>query len=290
VSENVSTNNGAHHIKFERLFVFNGLNDCVLINIGSGGFIWFDSGHYQHCGWNNGNPIQGVTGYPFYVSGNDHILENMDIEDSPNIGINVYESNTPPLRIIVRSNVVHRTGLATSAFGILVKGSDHLVANNIVQSCIGRGIVTWNETAATNTKIYNNTVDGCTDSGIHVGSNMSGALVRNNMSTFNGGGGFTNNGSSTTFGFNLCTSSGTGCTTVSPTPNYVDRTGTFDFHLQSTSPAINAGTTLTEVPLDFEGTVRPQGAAYDIGADEVLAAGPPPDTTPPGAPTGLTVE
>jgi hypothetical protein len=41
-----------------------------------------------------------------------------------------------------------------------------------------------------------------------------------------------------------------------------------DFHLQSNSPAINAGQTLPSVTVDFEGTTRPQGLGYDIGAFE----------------------
>jgi parallel beta-helix repeat protein len=41
-----------------------------------------------------------------------------------------------------------------------------------------------------------------------------------------------------------------------------------DFHLQSTSPAIDAGTTISEVTTDKDGTTRPQGSAYDIGAYE----------------------
>jgi hypothetical protein len=41
-----------------------------------------------------------------------------------------------------------------------------------------------------------------------------------------------------------------------------------DFHLQSISPAINAGQTLPSVTVDFEGTIRPQGSGHDIGAFE----------------------
>jgi len=54
-------------------------------------------------------------------------------------------------------------------------------------------------------------------------------------------------------------------------PKFVEYTGTHnsnDYHLQSSSPAINAGTTLSNVTDDFEGTNRPQGSAYDIGAFE----------------------
>jgi hypothetical protein len=45
--------------------------------------------------------------------------------------------------------------------------------------------------------------------------------------------------------------------------------GAKDYHLQSSSPAINAGYDLTGVVSDdYEGNSRPQGAGYDIGAFE----------------------
>lgn len=41
-----------------------------------------------------------------------------------------------------------------------------------------------------------------------------------------------------------------------------------DFHLQASSPAIDAGLALTEVMADKDNSSRPQGAGYDIGAYE----------------------
>jgi hypothetical protein len=41
-----------------------------------------------------------------------------------------------------------------------------------------------------------------------------------------------------------------------------------NFHLKSTSPAINAGTTLSDVTDDINGTARPIGSAYDAGCYE----------------------
>ncbi len=43
-----------------------------------------------------------------------------------------------------------------------------------------------------------------------------------------------------------------------------------DFHLQVTSPAIDAGAFLQEVTMDLEGIIRPQGSGYDIGAYEYV--------------------
>ena len=44
--------------------------------------------------------------------------------------------------------------------------------------------------------------------------------------------------------------------------------GANDFHLKAGSPALNAGTTLADVPTDIDGVTRPQGGAYDIGCYE----------------------
>jgi hypothetical protein len=41
-----------------------------------------------------------------------------------------------------------------------------------------------------------------------------------------------------------------------------------DFHLRSTSPAIDRGETLSYVAIDHEGRARPQGCCFDIGAYE----------------------
>src|SRR5262249_5336155 len=59
---------------------------------------------------------------------------------------------------------------------------------------------------------------------------------------------------------------------INTNPLFVN-TATFDYHLQTGSPAIDAGLTLTMVSNDFEGHSRPQGPAFDIGAYEVPVAG-----------------
>ncbi len=45
-----------------------------------------------------------------------------------------------------------------------------------------------------------------------------------------------------------------------------------DFHLQAISPCIDSGTSSSAPSIDTEGTPRPQGAGYDMGAYEYVAA------------------
>lgn len=52
-----------------------------------------------------------------------------------------------------------------------------------------------------------------------------------------------------------------------------------DYALQTASPAKDTGFTTSNVTLDLAGYGRPQGAAYDIGALEVLGSIPPPLST-----------
>lgn len=56
---------------------------------------------------------------------------------------------------------------------------------------------------------------------------------------------------------------------VNVNPQFVDVTNG-NYLLKLTSPAINAGATLTNVPFDLAGVARPQGAGWDIGLYEFI--------------------
>jgi hypothetical protein len=56
----------------------------------------------------------------------------------------------------------------------------------------------------------------------------------------------------------------------------------------ASGPAYNAGATIASITEDFDGNARPGSGAYDIGAFE-FTSGSTPDTTPPAAPTGVTI-
>jgi hypothetical protein len=74
-------------------------------------------------------------------------------------------------------------------------------------------------------------------------------------------------------------------------PKFVDFSR-LDFRLLTGSPLIDQGVTISGVTSDFLGTIRPLGAAADIGAFEYDDGSPPPDPptpgAPPAAPSGLT--
>lgn len=84
-----------------------------------------------------------------------------------------------------------------------------------------------------------------------------------------------------------------GAVVVAADPQFVDLAG-YDYHLQETSPAIDAGTDVG-VSTDIDGDARPQDAAPDLGADEIAApadllitkSGP--ATAEPGAPITYTL-
>lgn len=66
-----------------------------------------------------------------------------------------------------------------------------------------------------------------------------------------------------------------------------------NFHLQSISPAIDNGTALSDVAIDFDSISRPQYAGYDIGAYEYHGTNPPfsvsASANPASGPAPLTV-
>lgn len=78
---------------------------------------------------------------------------------------------------------------------------------------------------------------------------------------------------------------------INTDPKFVDPTSPArNFHLQSGSPAIDAGVN-TLIARDLDGILRPQGSSYDIGAYEYCASNClVSDTTPPAKPTALAVK
>ena len=154
-------------------------------------------------------------------------------------------------------------------------------------------------TILSNCNIYNNRA---TDGGGQFNSSSSPIInncnIYNNIASNNGGGQYNSSssspnltncifwenkkgGSATTAGADIENDSSTPTITYSITQVYVGGTGSLldsdpryvdaangDFHLQQSSPAIDAGTASGAPATDFVGTARPQGAGFDMGVFE----------------------
>jgi hypothetical protein len=156
-----------------------------------------------------------------------------------------------------------------NSMGISLLGTYGIIKNNIIYNSVGGISVT--EPGAT-TQVYNNTLY---NSPIGLVSNTGFAVVKNNIivnasfcglaqiaSTADYNLLFNNSGEG-----NYCFGSVPGAHDIYTDPLFVDPTNG-DFTLQKSSPAINAGVTLSDITTDILGIVRPQGNRYDIGAYE----------------------
>lgn len=202
------------------------------------------------------NGVSNLT-HGFYISTSGNVVEHSEIYGNSGEGIQIFDEQlrTPVDNNVVSYNQLHDNGWAGSGCGmILTSGNGSLAYNNLVWNnrC---GIIT--DQGAVNSKIYNNTVYGNLGVGIEAGTRCIGAAVVNNISYLNSGSAISIQGRTNSASNNL---------TVNPA--FVDA-GAFNFHLQPGSPAIDAGASLPQVPDDFDGVTRPQGAAYDIGAYEL---------------------
>ena len=169
----------------------------------------------------------------------------------------------------ILNNIVYRA----SAYGIHLwhAATDSTIANNTVfangSSGMGGGIVTGvgdkpGNIQLKNTKVINNIVYKNPRQGIsqycYSGQSCigSGNVTANNLVYGNGS------------AISLRVGSATG--TINADPKFVsyNPTGTGDYRLQSSSPAVNKGIKANAPTVDIAGALRPKGGAWDIGAYE----------------------
>ena len=285
---------GAHHIR---------LKNCELINATGQGLLLAHAGDgIELLGLNvHNNPTIPVPGDDFhhgiYLNASYALVDGCDIHDNAGWGVHIFDadSNAPnPSGNIVRNNRIHdnaTAGARGTGIGIY-SGTGNVAYNNIVWGN-RRGIVAGID--ADGTRIENNTVHGqvardpsygCDEGeGIYVDETSDDVEVFNNVVTSNGHDGLYllnetaiaqhnvifDNGDACQSGLDCSEpAGGTQCSNnLVADPLYVNPAA-HDFHLQSTSPAIDEGLTITEVLSDIDGAPRPMGPAqsYDVGADE----------------------
>jgi parallel beta-helix repeat protein len=258
-----------HHVKLTDLDISNGTNNCVQFGTYSH-HVWMNGGKVYHCGW-AANPQPGMTGYPFYASGNDHLVENVEIYDTPFHCYHLYHSSLAPARHIIRNNKLHHCGSMQASSGTaIMKGADHQFYNNIIYAASGHGVIIL---SGNNQQIYNNTVYGGRQTGIYVQNAATNTTVKNNISYGNATTQILDEGTGTILSKNLTSD-----------PRFINASS-LDFNLQTSSPAIDAGEFLSLVTMDVRKTPRPQGATHDIGAFESTGS----NVSAPSPPRNLSV-
>lgn len=245
-------------------------------------------------GSSNDHGIYVAAGEDF-VTDNVIVRNNM-VDGAPAYGIHIYDerkNTSDPVRyirnVVVENNTVinsrSRSGILV-AVGARTRVDGVTIRNNVVGASAAQGIMVYDagggvssQSYITNVKIYNNTVygSGGDNIGIYDGA-ITNVDIRNNILHIHGNGGyhindFYGNHSTFTAGRNLYSPSPpalnniTDVSMVIGDPQFVNATGG-DFHLAPSSPAIDAGAYLADVTTDKDGTPRPRGSAYDIGAYE----------------------
>jgi len=200
---------------------------------------------------------------------------------------------------VVEGNLIYDNGGAGGS-GINCDGvQDSLISNNLIYDTHASGISLYQidgGAASSNNRVLNNTVLVASDGrwAMNIQNGATGTVLRNNIfhsehsfrgaidicpacltgldSDFNAvEDRFTTDGGDSTLTLAQWQAAyGQDAHSVASTPDALftsPATGDFTL-LVPTSPALNSGMTLNEVPFDLVGTSRPQGSAYDIGAYE----------------------
>ena len=162
--------------------------------------------------------------------------------------------------IKVYNNIVYNNG----AYGINVAHYNSCDANSL---CISGPID--NIKIEYNTVYRNDYASGWGGGIVSMPTDATNIVIRNNIVSQNNMAQISVAGSSNTVQNNLIDGPGSiiGSGYVIGNPRFVNPSSG-DFHIQSISPAIDKGTSTGAPSTDFDGTPRPHGAGYDIGAFE----------------------
>lgn len=221
----------------------------------------------------------------FYISASNDLFDGVEVYDNRDdrgYGMHIYGGASFTFRNnIVRNSSFHHSagsgGIAVrtdgtifennlfynnGATGLVLTGrnANVVVRNNTVYGnagSYGQGIILF-QTGSGPISLINNLVSGNSQAGISIES-APGTTVSNNLSSNNAGGNFVDVSGQATLSNNLFGSSFN--------PKFVNP-GAQDFHLQAGSAAIDVGVTIGALTTDKDGTTRPQGSKFDIGAYE----------------------
>jgi parallel beta-helix repeat protein len=246
----------AHHIRLIRCEVKNApgqgvlitqfadLNEFINVNVHDNGTTRLDHG--------------------FYISTSHNLVEKSAVHHNSGYGVHIYNgyAGQRANNNTVQNSKIFGNGWVDGGAGIILgSGDGNAVYNNLVWGNAAGIKVAY--VSPSNTAVYNNTVYANSTYGIYVYGDSSNAIIRNNLFYANGLPEVQDNGVGSLFDHNL----------VGTDPQFVNAAAG-DFHLQPGSPAIDGGISIEAVTTDQDGTRRPQGVNYDIGAFEFVDPSP----------------
>ena len=258
---------GGTRIRFQNLEIKNTGNG---LTSGSGVSMYGSFNEFINCnvhdnGKGNDFLYNAAAGYGFYIGGADNLVERCKIHHNGGYGIHIYHAGgvAGADRNIIRYNQIFDNSVTAqqeTSDILLSSGAGNQAYSNLLYRTTFKAATRGISATGPNPKVYNNTIYNYGYEGISTWGSSNG-IVRNNIIYGNGTSGQTGN-------INFGSSPGLVVdNNLLSDPKFVNPAAT-NFRLQSGSPAINAGVTISEVSLDMDGMNRPQGAAYDIGAFE----------------------
>src|SRR6266702_3284008 len=268
--------------------------------------VWHNTGNYVDImGFDiSGSGCLGINNEALHnsrVIGNHvhDIVANVSTTCGSNGGSGIVSSNYSGYDNDILDNVVHDIGWTTgpnqSVQGIYHSNLRGHIYNNTVYRCAAWGIHLYHY--ANNVTVANNTSFNNGAGGFVIGASGTTndyTIVENNISVWNNGNGYNagwgfqeregdgahniyrNNLSYGNSGGDFSLLNGLSATnSVLANPQFVNYTGisTGNYRLQSSSPAIDAGTGTSAPAKDADGGPRPTGNSWDIGAFEYGTTG-----------------
>lgn len=254
-----------------------------------------------------GNTVHGTGAQAINCDGALHPTYSCTVRGNTVYNAQIGVSMENGFNSVVEKNIIYNSsmiGISYINYGTQYSDAEYrttspnaIIRNNLIYNSTTAGIMFY---SSPGNKIYNNTIYNTTNTGgMYGGISLtstggyasSNTDVKNNILVQNNpyaifidaGTGMTLNnnlyyhssktvthyvsGSTNTLA-QYQSKTGQDLNSVFKGPGFVNPTVN-DFHLSSTSPAVNTGTTLVAVSEDLNSVSRPQGAGYDIGAYEL---------------------
>jgi hypothetical protein len=212
------------------------------------------------------------------------IVPPCDSDGGAGIVLSAYSENCEASYNVVRDIGDYSAGPCNWIHGIYAQGYGALVRGNLVHRVRGYGLDNWHRPK--DGRIINNTVVNCRYGGLSLGTDIpgftvDGYIVANNIFALNGSYGVQEVAQTGVNQFinnlvwnnptNWALASSTHQNSINADPRFVDyqASGNGNYRLLQSSPAINAGALLSQLPdYDLDGLPRLRGAP-DIGAYEL---------------------